>query len=358
MEVKAKPKPLLIVIIAIAIFLILFGLLWLFLTRPVNMWSNEEIEVTITSGTSTPQIANILKEKKLIRSKALFMFYVKLNHVKSLKADTYILKRNMSLGKIVNALESGSNYNPNLVVLTFKEGQRITDYAKTISIKTNNSYDEVINVFKDRVYAKELINKYWFLTDKILDDNIYYPLEGYLAPDTYHFDDSDVEIKDIIITMLDEMDKKLSKYQNSISKDVHYYMTMASIVELEGTNTKNRKTIVSVFKNRLSSGMNMGSDVTTYYGLQLPMSTDLSSGQFASENAYNTRAVNMVGKMPVGPICNFSSSSLEASINPDNSDYLFFVADKHGKIYFTKTNAEHDRKVAEIKANGDWLSFD
>ena len=357
-KTKTKPKPLLIVIIAIAILFILIGAVWLFLASPVDRSNNGKIEVTIPNGTSTSQIATILKEKDLIRSKTLFVLYVRLNKVSSLKADTYILKKNMNLSKIVKSLESGSNYNPNLVVITFKEGQRITDYAKTISTKTNHSYDEVISVFKDRVYAKELINKYWFLTDKILNNDIYYPLEGYLAPDTYHFDNGDVEIKDIIITMLDEMDKKLSEYKDSISKDVHYYITMASIVELEGTNTSNRKTIVSVFRNRLSSGMNMGSDVTTYYGLQLPMSTDLSSGQFAGENAYNTRAVNMVGKMPVGPICNFSSSSLEASVNPDNSDYLFFVADKNGKIYFTRTNAEHDKKVAEIKANGDWLSFD
>ena len=59
--------------------------------------------------------------------------------------------------------------------------------------------------------------------------------------------------------------------------------------------------------------------------------------------------------MPIGPICNSSDSSIEASVNPYQNDYLFFVADKHGKIYFTKTNSEHDQKVAEIKANGDWI---
>ena len=59
--------------------------------------------------------------------------------------------------------------------------------------------------------------------------------------------------------------------------------------------------------------------------------------------------------MPIGPICNPGLSSIEASINPIDSDYLFFVADKNGKIYYTKTNREHEAKIAEIKANGDWI---
>ena len=137
--------------------------------------------------------------------------------------------------------------------------------------------------------------------------------------------------------------------------DIHYYITMASIVELEGTNTLNRKMIVGVFKNRLASGYNLGSDVTTYYGLQANMNEDLASSDFTKENAYNTRTNSMVGKMPVGPICSVSLSSVEASINPTDNDYLFFVADKHGKIYYSRTNAEHDKKVQEIKANGDWI---
>ena len=53
---------------------------------------------------------------------------------------------------------------------------------------------------KDREYVKTLIPDYWFLTDEILNQNIYYPLEGYLAPDTYYFDNKDVDIKDIVVT--------------------------------------------------------------------------------------------------------------------------------------------------------------
>ena len=101
--------------------------------------------------------------------------------------------------------------------------------------------------------------------------------------------------------------------------------------------------------------MNMGSDVTAYYGLQLPMTSDLTAEQFNDVNAYNTRAPQMVGKMPVGPICNPGKTSIAASVNPTKSDYYYFVADKNGKIYYSRTSTEHYQKVAELKANGDWI---
>ena len=115
--------------------------------------------------------------------------------------------------------------------------------------------------------------------------------------------------------------------------------------------------ITGVFENRLNSGMNLGSDVTTYYALQESMTIDLTKDQFNTENQYNTRGPNMIGKMPIGPICNPNAGSIEAAVNPTANEYYFFVADKNGEIYFTKTNAEHYQKVAELKANGLWIEF-
>lgn len=355
MVVKRKAKPLLIVIIVFAILLLCSGGILSYLISPVDSSNEEIVEVEIVSGTSTSEIAAILKKEKLIKSETLFKLYVKFNNVNSLKAATYRLNQSMGLGKIIDELEKGSTYNPNVIKLTLKEGETIPIFAKVISENTDNSYDEVIKVFKDMNYMESLVSKFWFLTDEILNPNIYYPLEGYLAPDTYHFDNRSVSVNEIIETMLKEMNSKLTKYEAKIKNNVHSIMTMASIVELEGTNTENRKMIVGVFNNRLKAGMNLGSDVTTYYGLQAAMTSDLTTEQFASVNPYNTRSTTMIGKMPVGPICNPSLSSIEASVNPNNNDYLFFIADKHGEIFYTKTNKEHEKKVKEIKDKGDWI---
>ena len=149
--------------------------------------------------------------------------------------------------------------------------------------------------------------------------------------------------------------KNWEPYRSKIQDNVHYYMTMASMLELEGTNTENRKMIAGIFENRLATNMNLGSDVTTYYALQYPMTSDLTTDQFATVNPYNTRASNMAGQMPIGPICNPTLSSLEASIEPTDSTYLYFVADKNGNIYYSNTLAEHEARVQEIKDAGDWI---
>lgn len=354
MKSKFRPKPLLIVLAIIVIIIVSLILTFLYLVSPVDRGDNEEVKIVIEKGSNGTQIGDTLKEKRIIKSKFLFKVYLKIYKVNNLKASTYRFKRSMSLKEVIKLLENGYISNDDALKLTFKPGERITDYAKVISNGTSVSYEEVISLMKDKQYVTGLINDYWFLTDKILVDNIYYPLEGYLAPDTYFFD-KDVSTKEIIKTLLDEMEDNLEEYKTVMINDPHYYMTMASIVQLEGTNTENRKQIVGVFKNRLASGYNLGSDVTTYYALQADMKEDLSAAQFATINPYNTRGANMIGKMPIGPICNPSTSSIEASVNPDQNDYFFFVADKHGNIYFTKTNAEHDKKVAEIKAKGDWI---
>jgi len=355
MKTKKKAKPLLIILIIIFVLIIITIGSYFYLTGPVNSKDKKDIEVEIKNGTSSEKIGDILEEKGLIKNKTFFKLYLKFNKTKSLKASTYLLNKSMSLKEIIKTLEEGSNYNPNLVIITFKEGKRITDYAKLVESKTNNKYDDFINTVNDKNYISELISKYWFLTDKVLDSNIYYPLEGYLAPETYHFDNKNVTVKEIIETMLKQEEKVLEKYKNKMKDDPHYYMTMASIVELEGTNTENRKMIVGIFENRLKSGMNLGSDVTTYYGLQVAMTSDLTSEQFSSNNMYNTRNSNMIGKMPIGPICSPGSYSIDATINKTDNDYLYFVADKNGKVYYTKTLAEHNKKIKEIKDNGDWI---
>ncbi len=352
---KRKAKPLLIILIVGALMLFTAAGIWMFLASPVSKNNKKQIEVVIPNGATSRQIGTILKEKDLIRNEFFFNVYIKLNRVGAMKASTYNLTQAMNLDEIVTSLVEGNSYNPDVIRITFKEGERITNYAEDIASATNHSYDDVIAKMKDKEYIKTLISKYWFLSEEILNESIYYPLEGYLAPNTYDFSNKDVKIESIIETMLNQTDKNLKKYKDKMPKGVHYYITMASLAELEGTNTDNRKQIVNVFENRLLQGMNLGSDVTTYYALQLPMDKDLTTAQFATVNPYNTRSTTMHGKMPVGPICNPSSSSMEAALNPVTGTYLYFVADKYGKIYFTSTLAEHNAKVQEIKNSGGWI---
>ncbi|MBR3210933.1 MAG: endolytic transglycosylase MltG [Bacilli bacterium] len=353
-KLKPKVKPFLFLFLFCA--LICFGVAgtWQYLESPVDKKDKKEIEVKIESGTNSTQIGEILKEKHLIKSTLLFKLHLKMDHVGSLKASTYKFSKSMSLQEIIEALEKGVISNDGAIKITFRDGERIPSYAKIISEKLGVSYDDVVAKMNDKEYLSSLIPNYWFLTDAILQEGIYYPLEGYLAPETYYFE-QDATVEDVVQRLLDQTEKNLEDYKDIMKDDPHYYMTMASVVQLEGNNTENRSMIAGIFQNRMDSGMNMGSDVTTYYALQKSMKEDLTADDLATVSPYNTRGANMISKMPIGPICNPEMSSVEAATHPTKSDYYFFVADKYGNIFYTKTNQEHDKKVADLKANGDWI---
>ena len=321
---------------------------------PTDKKSTATYEVVVKQGMSTSEIANLLKEKNLIRNSFFFKVYMKLNRKQTIKAATYDLKKSMDLDTIISLLEVGKANDD--ISITFKEGKTIKDYAKVLSTNTNISEEDFLAKMKDKTYLTSLINSYWFLTDDILNDDIYYGLEGYLAPDTYNFKDKDVSIEEVVKTLLDQEEKNLEPYKNKVNKaNIHDILTLASMAELEGVKDKDRKMIVGVFQNRLSKNMNLGSDVTTYYAFSEDMTKDLTSEMFNTYNPYNTRSSQMAGKLPVGPICNPSKSSIEASINPTSSDYYYFVADKNGNVYYTKTSSEHSAKVKELKDKGDWI---
>ena len=362
---KKGKKSVLKIILIILFLIIVIGAIAVFAwyelsLRPVQDGNLKSVIVDIVPGQGTEGIAEALKENNLIKDDLVFKIYCKLNEVNNMQAGTYDLNKNMSVEEIVNKLQAGDVVIKEINV-TFPEGKNMRDIAKIISENTNNSYEDVMNVFESKEYAKDLIENYWFLTDEILDDSIYYPLEGYLYPDTYTFESVDVSIDDIIKTMLNQTDKVLSEYHIEIKSKgytVHQFLSLASVVENEGISTEDRKGIARVFLNRIERGMALQSDVTTYYAFKVNMGDrDLTQSELNTANPYNTRGPNMEGKIPVGPISNVSESAIEATLNPSDSDALFFVADKNGKVYFSNTNAEHEQIINELKSQGLWYTY-
>lgn len=317
--------------------------------------------VNIAEGTIN-DIAKTLKDNNLIKNVSIFKVYIKLTNKSNLKAGTYELSENMGVEKIVKILEEGTKYNPNEISITFKEGINIRKIATLISENTNNSYDDVIKKASDETFIDTLINKYWFLTEDIKNKNIYYSLEGYLFPDTYKFNNREVTTEEIFTKMLDEMDKKLSKYKDEINKSdlsVHEIITLASVVELEGAKATDRKGVAGVFYNRLASSAypTLGSDATTYYASKIDdWSYSLTYKELNDcKNKYNTRCSSNTG-LPVGPICNPGIESIEATINPDKHEYYYFVADCNGKVYLTKNSTEHNNIINKLKKEDNWCA--
>lgn len=318
-------------------------------------------EVTIEAG-SIESIGITLKENNLIKDVTIFKIYNRLKDKSNLKAGIYSLSENMTVEEIVEILEKGSTYNPDEISITFKEGINIRKVAKSISETTNNSYEDVLELMNDTKYINTLIDKYWFLTEDILNSNIYYPLEGYLFPNTYRFTNKDVSIEDIFDKMLSETDKRLSKHKDKINNSklsIHELITLASIVELEGANANDRAAVAGVFYNRLASSAypTLGSDATTYYGSKIDdWTVSLTYKELDDcSNKYNTRCLSNTG-LPVGPICNPSIESIEATLNPEDNDYYYFVADCKGEVYLTKTSYEHNKIINKLKRENNWCA--
>lgn len=354
-----KPVKIVLGIIVFFISAILIGiLLFNFLLGPV---SNESKEVLfeVESGSSVYSVGEKLKEQGLIKNDIAYKIYVRLNGVNEYKAGIYKLDKSYSTKHIIELL-TGDYYERNGITITFKEGITIRDVAKEIASQTTISESEFYAVLEDDAYIDSLIEKYWFLTDDIKSEDIYYPLEGYLFPETYTFG-YNVTLEEIIEVMLDQTDKIFSKYRSLIDQNsysIHELATLASMVESEGILDEDRKMIAGVFYNRLNAGMSLGSDVTTYYAFKVDIGErDLTKSEINTYNPYNTRGPGMAGKLPVGPISNFGESSFSAVLTPTNSDYYYFVADKSGKTHFTKTYEEHQVLINELKEAGNWIEW-
>ena len=364
-------KILIIVLIIILLVILAIGGTFLYLKnwyegnlKSVNSnESGKEISVEIEKGSGTVGIATILEKNKVIRNADAFKIYLKLNKINTLQAGKYVFNNGKDNVKtIVEKLKNGEVVDES-VKITFVEGKTLNNFAKVISEKTNNSLDDVYNLIEDEEYIDSLIEKYWFITNEIKNEDIYYNLEGYLKPDTYTFENKDVSVEEIFNVILNFTDKFLSSDTvkpliESSGLSIHQILTLASVIEKEASNKGDMPKIAGVFYNRLNNGMPLGSDVTTYYAFQIDLSeSDLTSEQLNTYNPYNTRHSSMAGKLPVGPICNPSESAILAVINPDIEDYYYFVADKNGKTYFTKNYNEHTKIVKELKEKGLWYSY-
>ena len=351
-------KRIIIALFVLGVSLIVFA--FCFYKYNLTSVSNDTTDkvITINEGTIT-SIAKTLKDNNLIRNELIFKLYIKIHNINNLKASVYNLNESMSLDEIVNILSDGNSYNPDAISITFKEGKNMRYIATTISENTNNTYDEVLNKLEDTEYIDSLIDKYWFLTDDIKNSKIYYPLEGYLFPETYYFLNDEVTIEEIFKTMLDETDKRLSQYKDEILEldlTIHEYFTLASIVDLEGASADDKEAVAGVFYNRLNNNWSLGSDVTTYYYLKIDdfkVSLNGDLGLYKCDYAYNTRCNDFIG-LPVGPICNPSIESFLAVLNPKEHDYFYFVADCSGKTYLSKNSYEHNSIINKLVNENNW----
>lgn len=324
----------------------IFGVSYNIMLSPVS--KNSELkEIVIESGASSSDIAKILKDNNLIKSELGFLIYIKLTNKDNLKASKYEFSEDMGVKKIVSMLTLGNKYNPDLVKVTIPEGKHISEIASIYSEHTNNSKDYLLDSWNDLDFVKEVINKYWFVTDDVLDEDIRYSLEGYFFPATYEFINKDVKASDIAYEMLDKTDEVLSKYKDKLDAskyNVHEILTLASIVEYEAILDEDRPKIAGVFYNRLDDNKLLQSCATVGYAID-EWKLSYNSDDLDTDSKYNTYYYK---GLPIGPGNSPSEKSIEAVLNPESHNYYYFLANvcdpESNETYYSKTLDEHNAK--------------
>jgi len=307
---------------------------------------SEEVVVKIESGSGYYQIIETLDAAGLIKDKTMAKVYVKVFAPDNLQANTYVLNRNMDLETMLSIISTGDFQYLLKTSFTVIDGSTVPAAAESIAQALGFETSDILAKWSDPAFLKELIQEYWFLTDAILDGQIYYPLEGYIYPETYFVVEEEPTIETITRYCLDLMDEKLSPHKDRIAQlgmTAHEFLSLASVIQDESLFEEDYKTIAGVFHNRLETGMPLQSDSTVLYALQEKY-INVSLSDLEVDSPYNTYKY---AGIPVGPICSVREGVLDACANPEDHNYYYFFAKEDGEVLFAETLADHNRNVQQ-----------
>lgn len=350
-EAKVVRKIVLIISILLLLLIVLIsggGYLYIeSALKPVDSESKNLKNVDIPIGSSVTGIGEKLESSGIIKSAKVFKYYVKLKNEGGFMAGEYQLSPSMDVPEIVSRLKTGKVLAKASFKITIPEGKQLKEIAAMMAKATKQKEDVVFNKLNDKEFIKSLMVKYPdILTEEILNSSVKYPLEGYLFPATYPFYKKNPSVDEMVTAMLNKTRTIVTLYAVESKKknlSVHQLLTMASLVEEEATEKADRKTIASVFYNRMKKGMMLQTDPTVLYA-QGKHKERVLYEDLEVDSPYNT--YKNTG-LPPGPIANAGKSSIEASLEPEKTDYYYFIATADGDVIFTKTLEEHNKEKAK-----------
>ena len=316
-------------------------------TQPVDTAQTELVSFEIEQGASVKEVSKALEKEGIIRNSKLFNFYLKFKNVSGFKSGLYHVSKSMTLDEIIAELSgAGKDKDQNATKVLIREGEQLTDIAKEVEKSTKYSAEDFMAKVQDDDFLRYLVQKFpKLLTQSYNGYQVKYVLEGYLYPATYDMNDSKT-LQMLITEMVAKTDEVMSKYYDKILESdytLQQIMALASLIEKEGTKLEDRKKISSVFHNRIKENMMLQTDVSVQYALGEHKEA-LSLSDLEVDSPYNLYQNYGVGP---GPYNSPSEDSIVAALEPEKTDYLYFLADIHTKeIYYAKTYEEH----LELKA--------
>ena len=343
---------------------------------PVKSPVSDNYAFTINQGEGKGVITNNLVDDKVVTNKWYFLYTSAQFDTSSLQDGEYYLDVPATPKQLWSQIvdqsekieeeraENNLNSIREVVSVTIPEGKNIDQIINILDEKGIGNPERLRSIASSTTTFTQ--DDYDFLpTPKNCEygnreDCIIYYLEGYLYPDTYEFFSNETD-KAIISKFLNNFDQKVwQKSGINNADELFEKITLASVVEMESGRplgvtadnidklTEERGVIAGIFNNRDEIGDLWRSDPTVTYGFQgqlCQQDREIKNCSFINEvpeSKYST--YDNVGS-PIGPITNPSWEVVNASLNPIDSEYLFFVSDLSGKAYFAITNEEHENNI-------------
>lgn len=312
-----KFKYLLTLLLLVVVTLLVSGFYLRQVFMPVSADSSQK-DFMINKGASVSQIGNNLEKAGLVRSGVAFKFYVQItNSQNKIQAGEFQLSPNLTMQELLEKLKKG----PSELWVTIPEGTRREEIAIKFATALNKD-QKFVDDFMDLTEGKE----------------------GYLFPDTYLFPKSATatQIVNKLETTFDAKVKNATKEQ----------IIMASLLERETFADSEKPIVAGVLFKRLENGWPLQVDATLQYAKDSLKFKAVSSTNKYWEPIYaNDKEIDSSFNtyknlgLPPAPISNPGISTIEAAMNPEESDYWYYIHDNSGKIHFARDLSEHNANI-------------
>lgn len=314
------------------LFIIALALLldfYFFLQKPLGL--DQATSYDFKPGTSVSALARDLEQQQIIPNRLYFSILTRLTgSAKQLRAGEYELIPGMTVWQLHELLKKGK---VRLYSLTLVEGFNFRQMMQA-------------------VHASEYLDhQLKGLSGQQVMQQIGYPgehPEGRFFPDTYHFPRGTSDIQ-LLRQAYAEMQKRLAQAWQLREvglplKSAYELLTLASIVEKESAVAEERGIIAGVFVNRLRKGMRLQTDPTVIYGIGEEYDGDIRFRDLRKDTPYNTYTRH---GLPPTPIAMPGQGALDAASQPEETEYIYFVAtsDQSGRHIFSTNLVDHERAV-------------
>ncbi len=341
------------IIMVIITLIVCLMLAWFILQSASDLFGlnkpDRQIEIVVPQDPSLANVAALLYEKGVVTQPLTFRMYagLKLNEEDDIIPGSYIMNSNYAYDEIIEDITTGDTKKEEVWV-TFIEGETI--YEMAVKLEENKVCDA--DAFLEYMQKANDI-EYEYMNQVPRDSLRFRRLEGYAFPDTYQFYVG-MDVALVADKFLYNLDIKLTEEVRSLARNrnlsIDELLTMASIIQKEATPFE-MSMVSSVFHNRLDAGETyprLESDVTRDYVNNF-IKPFLDMTDQPMYDAYNTYVCE---GLPVGPICNPGMDAIMAVLEPDESEFYFFVTDDEGVYYYARNLDQHNQNVYTARSVG------